>query len=117
MNARFELIKDGTDRVRFRLLGTEGELLLAGLPCRGKIAAQNEVVHARRSITAGDHFVPHTDKNGKHFVVLKDDDGTVLGRSRVVAREDDLSMLIERIVEYAESANIVDHTQTRGRAG
>lgn len=86
MTTRFE-ISASADRFCFRLLGDDGDVLLQGLPCEGKIAAQNEVLHARNAIRSPERLVAHVDEEGRHFMVLKDRDGTVLARSTRVASE------------------------------
>ena len=50
MNTRFELLSDERGRVAFSLIDNDGEILLEGLPCQGKIAAQTEVMRTRKSV-------------------------------------------------------------------
>ena len=97
MNARFELICDDSDRVRFRLLDTDGHALLTGGPTNGKITAQNQVLHARSAIR-DDRFLPQSD-NGEHFVILQDKDGSDLAKSAKVKDESELPSLIAMIRE------------------
>jgi uncharacterized protein YegP (UPF0339 family) len=110
MNARYELVMDQQGRFRFRLLDREGRVLLNGLPCDGKIGAQSDVLHARNSIRAGDRLVSH-EAHGHHFVVLKDKDGSVLGRSPQVDSTEHLTALIEQLGELGTNAPLVDATR------
>ena len=111
MNARFELVKDESNRIRFRLLNPDGELLLRGLPCDGKIRAQTEVVHARRSIASGDHLVAREDPRGRHYLVLENQDGSVIARSRAVITQGALPKLVAMIQRSGQSATIIDLTR------
>lgn len=111
MSTHFELLTDDRSRVSFYLYGDDGEVLLRGLPCRGKIDAQTEVMHTRQSLAESEHLVPHVDESGRHFVVLKDDDGTVLARSRHVATPDDLEALIGEVALAGAEAPIIDKTR------
>lgn len=115
MNARFELVRDDRDRIGFRLLGRDGLVLLKGLPCDSKIAAQTEVLHARNSIRA-ERFVPHVGDDGSHFVVLKDKDGSVLARSPHVRDEGELAQIRAAIEQFGQDAPIVDQTRLRSPA-
>lgn len=114
MTTRFEIVDSPPDRFCFRLVGDDGAMLLQGLPCDGKIAAQNEVLHARNSIKAPDRWVLHDDA-GRYFAVLKDRDGSVLGRTAPVASESARDGLVERIREAA-SAPLVTRTGGRRRS-
>ena len=111
MNARFELVSDDPGRFFFRLLDRTGRLLLTGLPCEGKIAAQSEVLHARNSIRAADRFVSHRADDGSHFVVLKDKDGSVLAKSATMATEAELTALIAQATALGGAAPLVDLTR------
>ena len=109
MSTRFELVTDDHGRVSFSLVDSDGDVLLQGLPCRGKIAAQTEVMHTRDSLRGPDQLIPHEDESGNHFVVLKDDEGSVLGRSRHVA-EAELRGLVDQICTAGPGAAIIDYT-------
>ena len=115
MSTRFELRSDEHGRVAFCLFDDDGELLLQGLPCKGKIAAQTEVMHARKSVRVPERFVAHADDEGHHFFVLKDDDGSVLARSRQVASPNELPSLIGTISEAGAGAPIIDRTRRLAR--
>ena len=107
---RFELVSDH-DHLTFNLRTAEGQVLLTGLGAKSKIMVQNEVLHARQSIRAGDQFVPHVDHDGKHFVVLKDKDGAVLARSAHVASKEGLDAIVARINAIAADAPLLDHAR------
>jgi hypothetical protein len=107
MNARYEIVQDD-QRFSFRLLGSDGTVLLSGLPSSGKIAVQSEVLHVRNSVRAGDRFVTHAADDGTHFVVLKDRHGNVLARSPHVRSPGHLDRLIEMIHAVASGAPMLD---------
>ncbi|MCR9246241.1 MAG: hypothetical protein NXI31_14515 [bacterium] len=110
MTTRFQLFADDRGRVSYCLTDDSGEVLLQGLPCRGKIAAQTEVMHTR-NVLSNDHLVPHRDDDGRHFVVLKDDDGNVLGRSRHVASPNELGAIVREICTAGPGAAVIDQTR------
>lgn len=110
MSTRFELLTDDRGRIFYCLVDNDGEVLLQGLPCRGKIDAQTEVMHARELLSS-ERLVPHEDKEGRHFVVLKDEEGTVLGRSRHVETERELGAMIDEICAAGPRAAVIDHTR------
>jgi hypothetical protein len=110
MNARYELVTDPQGRFCFRLIDREGRVILSGLPSAGKIAAQSDILHARNSIRAGDRLVTH-EAGGKHFVVLKDKDGSVLGRSPQVDSPEGLTALVALLGELGAQAPLVDATR------
>lgn len=109
MSTRFNLVADDRGRISFCLVGDDDQVLLQGLPCRGKIDAQTEVMHTREVLRA-DHLVPHEDDGGNHFVVLKDDDGNVLARSPHVAAAA-LPTMVQKICDNGPSAAIIDRTR------
>ena len=109
MNTRFELLSDERGRVAFSLIDNDGEILLEGLPCQGKIAAQTEVMRTRKSVAEAGSLVPHEGKDGMHFVVLKDPAGDVLARSRRVGTAAELAGLVDEIRAAAAAAPIIDH--------
>lgn len=114
MTTRFEILDSPPDRFVFRLVGDDGSMLLQGLPCDGKIAAQNEVLHARNSIKTPERWVLHEDQ-GRYFAVLKDRDGSVLGRTAPVASEAARDSLIE-LIRQAASAPLVTRSGGRRRS-
>ena len=111
MSTRFELLCDELGRVSFSLVGNDGKVLLHGLPCRGKVAAQTEIMHTRHSLRSADHLVPHINQQGEHFVVLKNDAGGVLARSRRVKSADELTAMVEAIRQDGVDAMIIDQTK------
>lgn len=115
MSTRFELLCDELGRVSFCLVGNDGKVLLQGLPCRGKIDAQAEIMHTRESLRSPDHLVPHRSQEGEHFVVLKDQEGAVLARSPRVRNENTLRAMVQSICTKGVDAMIVDQTRRRTR--
>jgi hypothetical protein len=114
MTTRFELLCDEQGRISFCLVGDDG-VLLQGLPCRGKVAAQTEIMHTREFLRTPDHLVPHESQQGEHFVVVKNDDGDVLARSRRVGSAGELAELVEVIRNTGVDATIIDQTRHGAR--
>ena len=111
MATRFELVLED-DKVCFVLRAADGKLLLQGVGGgRGKITAQNEILHVRRALQSPEHLVPHQAQDGTHFFVVKEDSGEVLARSPHVASASQLAALTQQIVTAAASAPIVDLTK------
>ncbi|MCA8949133.1 MAG: hypothetical protein KDE27_06510 [Planctomycetes bacterium] len=110
MTTRFELVADDRGRISYCLVDNTGNVLLQGLPCRGKIDAQTEVLHTRKALDS-EHLVPHQDGEGMHFVVLKDDEGNVLGRSPHVASSHELGAMVNEICAAGPRAAMIDQTR------
>lgn len=111
MSAKFELVQDDHGRYCFRLLDTDEQVLMTGLPNSGKIAVQSDVLRTRQSLRAADRFVVKTNGDGGHFAVLKDKNGGVLARSRQVADQQSLAALVDRIHAVAVDAPLLDHAR------
>ncbi len=111
MSAKFEIVQDDHGRFCFRLIDADETMLLTGLPNSGKIAVQGDVQRTRQSIRAADRFHPHTAHDGSLFAVLKDKNGSVLARSRVVAQQPELDGLLQRIGAIAGDAPLLDHAR------
>lgn len=112
MSARFELVLDPSGKFHFQLRGAKGQVLLQGLACDGKIAAQTEVQHVRKALQDPDLVVDHDAKDGTHFLVVKDHDGSVLARSPHLAAEA-LSTLRLEVAITAEKAPLIDLSKHR----
>jgi len=110
MSTRFNLLCDEQGRISFCLVDGEGDVLLQGLPCRGKVAAQTEIMRTRKSLRAPDQLIPHESQAGEHFVVVKNNDGDVIARSRRVGTPGELAQLVEVIRSTGADAVIVDQT-------
>lgn len=117
MNSRFELHGDDMGRVSFRLTDGSGDLLLQGLPSTGKVAAQAEVMHVRSALSGEERVVTHRNADGRHFVVVKDKNGEVLGKSRLVDTAAELPDLVAAILDIGRRAPIIDCTRKAARKG
>jgi hypothetical protein len=104
MDAVFDLIPDEQGRYAFTLKGTEGEPLLVGLKTDGRIPAGIDVLHVRKAVRDIHHFIPHLASDGA-FVVLKDINGEVLGKSPHVPKQT-LKALVVKIQDLAPIAGI-----------
>lgn len=113
MSARFELVQDPSGKFHFQLRGASGEVLLQGLACDGKIAAQTEVQHVRKALQDPMLLVDHAAADGTHFVVIKDRDGSVLARSPHVASEAAILAVCAEITSTAEKAPLIDLSKQR----
>ena len=101
MAAKFELISDEQGRYGFTLKGADGSALLFGVATAGRVAVQNDILHVRKAVRNHDLFVSHDTADGA-FVVLKDDNGEVLGKSPRVKKEQ-LPALIAAIQAQADA--------------
>jgi hypothetical protein len=106
MEPRFELHSDEHGRYSFTLKGPDGNTLLMGLKCDGRIPVGIEVVNVRKSVRDIRNMVAHLADDGA-FVVLKSSSGEVLGRSPHVPRAM-LKVLAARIQEMAPISEIHD---------
>jgi len=110
MSARFELVFDGSGKFHFDLRAPEGNVLLSGLPCESKVMVEDDVLRARNALRDDSRMVAHHVDNGRHFVVIKARNGTVLARSPQVTSDAQLTELIERIHLAAAHAPLADLT-------
>ncbi|MFO1077023.1 MAG: hypothetical protein U1E73_04770 [Planctomycetota bacterium] len=101
----------------FCLVGGSGEVLMYGLPCAGKIAAQAEVMHVRSALAETERVVPHRNAAGRHFAVIKDKAGEVLGKTPEVDSEGELATIVRTICEVGARATIIDATKRVARKG
>lgn len=110
MATRFEIVREH-DEFCFLLRTDDGEVILRGLGSPSKVMTQNEILHLRKSLRDDSHMVPHEDESGRRFVVVKDDDGSVLARSAKVDSEDELLSLERRMIDAA-TAPMIDLART-----
>lgn len=116
MATRFELVPHH-DRMTFNLRTAEGEILLTGLGgSSSKVMVQNEILHVRSALRDRANLVPHHGKDGSHWVVLKDHDGSVLAKSPHVANAHEREALESRLLAVAGKAPIVDLTKRAAHA-
>ena len=115
MTSHYELFCDEQGRISFRLLDDSGDLLLQGMPCRGKIDAQAEIMRARKALRSPTGLVPRTTMSGAHIAVLEREDGNTIGRSRRVATGTELDGLIQQIRAAGVDATIIDQTRRVAR--
>jgi hypothetical protein len=97
------------------LRAADGSILLKSLPGPSKIMVQNDILHARKALKEPGHLVPHQTASGARFAVVKDQDGTVLAKSRRVAGATELEALMANILQAATAPAVVDlskHGQT-----
>lgn len=113
MATRFELVQDPSSKFHFQLRAADGSVLLLGLPCDNKLAAQNELLHTRKSLRQQDRVVEHTADDHTQFVVIKDGDGSVLARSQHVASPAQLKALVETLCGAATGAPLIDLCKRR----
>jgi hypothetical protein len=112
---RFELILDH-DKVTFHLRTADGQVLLTGLGAKSKIMVQNEILHVRKALRDPSHLVPHEGRDGSHWIVVKDLDGSVLAKTPHVETAAAANDLIARILALAPAAPIVDLTKHHAHA-
>ena len=106
MEPRFELNCDEHGRYSFTLKGPDGNTLLMGLKCNGRIPVGIEVVNVRKAVRDIRNMVAHLAEDGA-FVVLKSGSGEVLGRSPHVPKAH-LRTLAGRIQEMAPISEILE---------
>lgn len=111
MATRYEIVHDN-DAFHFQLRLADGDVVLRGLDSTSKIMVQNEILHLRNALRDDSGMVPHQDEQGRHFVIVKDRDGTVLARSKRVADEAALEALTEVLLGAAHAA-IIDLAKSR----
>ncbi len=114
MATRFELVLE-QDKYTFQLRTSDGRVLLKGLGSPSKIMTQNEILHVRSALRDPQHLVPHHDGD-RHFVVVKDTDGSVLARSPQFATEGELTDLMPQILAVTGAAPIVDLSKRAAHA-
>jgi uncharacterized protein YegP (UPF0339 family) len=113
MSIRFELVQDSSSKFHFQLRAEDGSVMLLGLPCDNKLAAQNELQHTRSSLRDAARVVEHLANDQSRFVVVKDEDGSVLARSQHVPSASHLTTLVEAIRLAASGAPLVDLCKRR----
>lgn len=113
MSIRFELVQDPGHKFHFQLRAEDGSVMLQGLPCDNKLAAQNELQHTRSSLRQPERVVEHTANDQSRFLVVKDEDGSVLARSQHVPSATLLDKLADAIRTAAAGAPLVDLCKRR----
>lgn len=116
MATRFELVLEHEDTFLFQLRTKDGDVVLRGLGSNSKIMTQNELLHLRRAVKDETHLVPHVGDDSSHFLIIKDQDGSVLARSSKTKSKPELDALTAFIVESIGSP-MIDLTKHRTQAG
>ncbi len=116
MASRFEIILDTAGKYYFHLRGPDGGALLASHAFDSKIMAQSAVMNARSALKDETRVLKQQGDDGKHCLIVRDKDGTMLARSPGVAGEPDLEPLCEAIRGVGIVAPVVDLTKRRTTA-
>jgi len=106
MVTRFEIVLEHDDTFFFQLRTADGEVVLRSLGSNSKIMTQNEILHLRKAILDDSHLVAHVSEDGAHFLIIKDDDGSVLARSSRTKSKVELDALTKTILDAASSPMI-----------
>ncbi len=115
MVTRFELVLEHEDTFIFQLRTEDGDIVLRGLGSNSKIMTQNELLHLRRAAKDVARLVPHVGSDGSHFLIIKDDDGSVLARSSKTKSKPELDAMTEFILQATDSP-MIDLTKRRRNA-
>lgn len=112
MSTRFEIVLADDGSYVFQLRSNAGELLLKGPHCPSKIMTQNGILHLRRALQHPELMEAHTNADGSSFIVVRDQDGSALARSRRAA-SDTVREDLERSLCEAAGAPMIDLTKHR----
>jgi len=114
MVTRFEVVLEHDDTFFFQLRTADGEVVLRSLGSPSKIMTQNELLHLRTAIRDDSRWINHEARDGSHFVVIKDKDGSVLARSYQTKSPRELDEA-KRLIVDAGTAPVVDLSRRRRR--
>lgn len=112
MATRFEIVLTDGGSYLFQLRNQSGEVLLKGAEKASKIMVQNGILHLRGRLRDPSSFEPHTNVDGSSFVVVRDNDGSALARSRRAPSDDDRTALEQTLIAAA-GAPMIDLTKHR----
>lgn len=110
MATRFEVVLEHDDTFFFQLRTADGNVALRSLASNSKIMTQNEILHLRKAMQDESLLVPHVGADDSHFLVIKDQDGSVLARSSKTRSAAELKELTQTIRDASHSP-IIDLTK------
>lgn len=115
MATRFEITLTEEGSFRFQLRAGSGDLLLRGATSSSKIMTQNRILHLRSALRDPARFEAHRNVDGSSFVIVRDNDGSALARSRP-ATDEATRRELELTLTAAAEAPMIDLTKHH-RAG
>lgn len=84
---RFDIVQNKAGKFAFRLVGSNGQLLLSSEPFGTRSAAQSAVKAVVESADAESNFERRESTHGDYYFVLKSASGRILARSDSFASE------------------------------
>ena len=106
MSGVFEVFKDKADEHRFRLIASNGEIVLSSEGYAAKVGCMNGIESVRENCMIPERFETYQDKAGKYRFRLKAANGQVIGVGEAYESEANLNDGIESVKRWAIESEI-----------
>ena len=111
MTGKFEVYRDKAGEFRFRLLGGNGQNLLASESYKEKRSAFNGIASIKKNCLIAERFVRKNGIDGRPYFVLKAANHEVIGKSQSFDVQSQVETGIETTVSVAPVAEVEDLTK------
>lgn len=108
MPAKFQIQKARNGKFFFRLLATNGEVILASQMYSSKATAKKGILSVQTNAADPNRFQEKTNKAGEHYFVLKAKNQQVIGTSEGYSGATGMKKGIKSVSKFAPKAVIED---------
>ncbi|MEJ2602718.1 MAG: YegP family protein [Gammaproteobacteria bacterium] len=112
MAGKFEIYKDKKGEYRFRLVASNGEIVLASEGYKSKASAMNGAASVQKNCSDGSCFVKSTTPGGKYRFNIKAKNHQIIGTSQNYDSEATRDHGIQAVGRAARTAKVVDSTKS-----
>jgi len=101
---KFELYKDKAEKYRFRLLGSNGQIILTSEAYESKAGSKSGVAALIKNAQFDEQFERKMSKNGLHYFNLKAKNGQIIGTSELFASEAGMEggiLIVKKLADQA----------------
>jgi uncharacterized protein YegP (UPF0339 family) len=103
---KFEIKKDKSEKFRFNLKTSNGQVILTSEAYNTKAACENGVASVQKNCTSEKCYEIKKAKNGKPYFNLKSTNGQVIGSSQMYASTSTMSKGMASVKKNAPKATI-----------
>lgn len=110
MPGKYSLIAAKNGKFNFRLLATNGQVILASQGYANRSGARRGIASVQKHCSADSSFDRKKAKNGKDYFVLKARNGQVIGKSEMYNTAKAMEAGIESVKKNGTSTTIDDQS-------
>ena len=97
----FQMYQDREEKVRFRLIATNGQIILKSQGYKSKQSGKKGIEAVIQSSRLDKNFERKETKDGHYYFTLKSSNGLIVGTSEIYASKAALELGIKSVTRYA----------------